>query len=443
MPALRGVAALRAAIRQKHNISNKPRKLYVYDIETLTLVNKTSYLSFSDCVRDLNMNRTTINKYLDTENILKYKYLFSSTELNNDYLIKLKEKGELNNIVLEAITGDLLGDGHIRLSTSQSSNKNQSYKTGRLEFTFSTQNLMYLNYLKFNIYKSICTKTKGTPYPKDNPTQYWFSTKKMPIFLDIHSKWYITNPEYDMDLNNIDVNKKVLKYIKILPDNIYDLITPISIAHWIMGDGYFTGTTSYICTDNFTKNEVIILQKIFKDKFNIDVKLKTRWYTLSNNEEKISYRLKILPKDLNKLILLIKPHVITEMYYKLGFSHLKPLSKNPALQTGDNKLSTIINNIKNTISDDVYIYNMNKLMPALRAGSRASAAITSKDNVYIYNDKDIQIFNSKKACMDQLGIKITNLNKYLYTDIIYDNKFIFSTVKLEPKIIAAFIKRYS
>lgn len=34
-----------------------------------------------------------------------------------------------------------------------------------------------------------------------------------------------------MDLNNIDVNKKVLKYIKILPDNIYDLITPISIAH--------------------------------------------------------------------------------------------------------------------------------------------------------------------------------------------------------------------
>src|SRR5271170_376562 len=59
----------------------------------------------------------------------------------------------------DALVGNLLGDGHLSIY------KNVKGKniTARLEFTFSSNNLTYLNYLKFDVYKSICTDTPPTP----------------------------------------------------------------------------------------------------------------------------------------------------------------------------------------------------------------------------------------------------------------------------------------
>ncbi|GGU89389.1 hypothetical protein GCM10010211_64890 [Streptomyces albospinus] len=55
--------------------------------------------------------------------------------------------------VLDAIVGDMLGDGSI--------NRGNYIKwpgtNGRLEFTFAISNLAYLRHLKFNVYSSICT----------------------------------------------------------------------------------------------------------------------------------------------------------------------------------------------------------------------------------------------------------------------------------------------
>ncbi len=39
----------------------------------------------------------------------------------------------------------------------------------------------------------------------------------------------------------------------MLPLNIEELLTPVGLAHWIIGDGYFTEDTVKICTDNFSK----------------------------------------------------------------------------------------------------------------------------------------------------------------------------------------------
>src|SRR4030081_2334965 len=65
----------------------------------------------------------------------------------------------INNLI-NALVGDLLGDGHIRLKTYKDGNF-----IGRLEFTFSVKNLPYLRYLKFIIYQDICTLTEPTPWP--------------------------------------------------------------------------------------------------------------------------------------------------------------------------------------------------------------------------------------------------------------------------------------
>nr|YP_010170397.1 LAGLIDADG homing endonuclease [Phanerochaete carnosa]QRZ60378.1 LAGLIDADG homing endonuclease [Phanerochaete carnosa] len=74
----------------------------------------------------------------------------------------------------------------------------------------------------------------------------------------LHSQWYRLDKE-----NN--------KFIKIVPLNIVDLLTPIGIAHWIMGDGYWDNSskTGVICTDNLTFSEVELLIRVLKSKFNL------------------------------------------------------------------------------------------------------------------------------------------------------------------------------
>jgi len=81
-------------------------------------------------------------------------------------------KYEISAKVVEVITGELLGDGHIRYKSKDSSRIN-----GRLEFTFSEKNLPYAKYLKYVSLASICTDSELIPWPNPElrnkkPTQY-------------------------------------------------------------------------------------------------------------------------------------------------------------------------------------------------------------------------------------------------------------------------------
>ena len=198
------------------------------------------------------------------------------------------------------VTGELLGDGHIRYDPIKAPN-NQ----GRLIFTFSAKILHYVKYLKNVALVSISTNSEATPWPNPKvtgkePTQYWFSTKSLPAITKLHSIWY----------KNVEG-----KFIKVLPPNIYELLTPVSIAHWIMGDGYFTDNNVKICTDNFTKEEVLILIKVLNDKFGIKATINKR----SNSNGSV-WRIRISKESMVKLRLLVSPYFIPEMLYKLGIN---------------------------------------------------------------------------------------------------------------------------
>jgi hypothetical protein len=67
------------------------------------------------------------------------------------------------NLLYDAIIGDLLGDGHIRYSNRRKDKKKTNIGNARMEFTFSTQNLPYVQYLKFVAYQEICTPSLPTP----------------------------------------------------------------------------------------------------------------------------------------------------------------------------------------------------------------------------------------------------------------------------------------
>lgn len=81
-----------------------------------------------------------------------------------------------------------------------------------------------------------------------------------------------------------------------------------------MGDGYFTDGCLKICTDNFTKDEVLILINILHVKFGIKASINKR----TNPNGEVKWRIRVSRLSMDKLITIVSPYVIPEMYYKLG-----------------------------------------------------------------------------------------------------------------------------
>ena len=50
-------------------------------------------------------------------------------------------------------------------------------------------------------------------------TWYQFSTKSLSCWNDLQALWYVNG-------------------VKVVPKNIFDLLTPISLAYWICDDGF-------------------------------------------------------------------------------------------------------------------------------------------------------------------------------------------------------------
>lgn len=277
------------------NNKSKNSLIWVYDLKDLSLVEGAPYKSKSECAKVLQINRSTVATYLDTEKSFKNRFIFSSINLNEKEL----SKWVVPSKTWEVVTGELLGDGHISYNPINTPQIN-----GRLEFTFSAQILHYIKYLKRDALAGISNESEPTPWPnpeKTNkePSQYWFSTKRLPAISELHRIWY----------KYVDG-----KFVKILPFNIKELLTPVSIAHWIMGDGYFDGNTLKLCTDNFTKEEVLILIKILDEKFGIKATINKR----SNPNNSVVWRIRINKVSIEKLKLLVSPYFIPEMLYKLG-----------------------------------------------------------------------------------------------------------------------------
>lgn len=92
------------------------------------------------------------------------------------------------------------------------------------------------------------------------------------------------------------------------------MLTPVGLAHWIMGDGYFQYNAVIICTDNFSLNEVNKLIEVLYKNFGLLSERKTR----RNPNRNVVWRIKIKLESMEKLKELVIPYFIPEMLYKLG-----------------------------------------------------------------------------------------------------------------------------
>lgn len=122
-----------------------------------------------------------------------------------------------------------------------------------------------------------------------------------------------THSEYEMFRKKFYRNNK-----KIIPNDIVNYMTPLSLAVWIMDDGSLCSPFNIrISTDCFSYQEHLILKDMLKIKFDLNVKI----CEYSRRGHKYNY-LSFNKRNSLKLEEIIKPHILDCMKYKLPSSRL-------------------------------------------------------------------------------------------------------------------------
>ena len=98
--------------------------------------------------------------------------------------------------------------------------------------------------------------------------------------------------------------------VKIVPDNIHQLLTPKGLAFFIMDDGSRHGTGLHISVYAFSNEDVDKLMFTLQDKFSLRC-------SLHYNRDK-KPRIYVFKESMDRLRSLVSPYFIKEMLYKLG-----------------------------------------------------------------------------------------------------------------------------
>ena len=98
--------------------------------------------------------------------------------------------------------------------------------------------------------------------------------------------------------------------VKIVPEDIYNLLTPVALAHLIMGDGVAKQHGLILCTDSYKIVDIVRLINVLMIRYNLDCNL--RYHTPSQP------RIYIRQGSMPILRELVKNHMDKSMLYKIG-----------------------------------------------------------------------------------------------------------------------------
>lgn len=98
--------------------------------------------------------------------------------------------------------------------------------------------------------------------------------------------------------------------VKVIPQNIYELLTPVALAHLIMGDGSAQRHGLIICTDSYTIPEVVRLINVLMIRYWLDCTL--RFHTPTQP------RIYIRQRSMPKLRAIVGPYILPSLLYKIG-----------------------------------------------------------------------------------------------------------------------------
>ena len=184
------------------------------------------------------------------------------------------------------VVGLLLSDGWLSLTRSN------TVSNARLGFKQSLEKFEYV-WKVFNDLSHYCQKyptfylnhRAGKVYPGIT-----IATRALPCFTSLHNIFYIDNK-------------------KVIPYNIYDILTPVALAHLIMGDGTYRQGGLRLCTDSYTITDVVRLMNVLIVRYRLKVTLHT---------DRGMYRIYLSKSSMPILISVVKPYMVASMLYKLG-----------------------------------------------------------------------------------------------------------------------------
>ena len=230
----------------------------------------------------------------------KSKVNYPTKNLRGIQLIEYKKTLQLTSIQKEILIGTLLGDATISKSKSIALN---------VKFEQKLANQEYINYL-YEIFEPYV----GTPPRVRNITgggakdrqSIWFRTYRHIDFKFYYDLFYRkTNPNNCADLRK-----------KRVPKLIHKFLTPRALAYWFMDDGSYYYNKSknsqtkvyYLNTQGFSYEDIKILKKALKFKFNFDTNIyRDRKY----------YLLYIQPQSTDDFRKLVRSFILEIFDYKL------------------------------------------------------------------------------------------------------------------------------
>lgn len=202
----------------------------------------------------------------------------------------------LNDQLKEIMVGLLLGDGNMQTFSKKG-------KTWRFRFLQGGENHFdYINHLR-NVFDD-WTVMPIAEYNEINKIG------------KLYKKWYFNTLSFEQfaELGNAfykqDIEKG--KWKKVIPIEITNWISDLSLAYWFMDDGSSKWKDKVLavrfCTDCFSELEVNLLINILKNKFDLNV-------TKTINKDN-KWRLYIGTENYDKIKKLIYPHILPSMLYK-------------------------------------------------------------------------------------------------------------------------------
>jgi LAGLIDADG DNA endonuclease family/NADH-Ubiquinone oxidoreductase (complex I), chain 5 N-terminus len=215
---------------------------------------------------------------------------------NNRKLTSYERIGPHNIDIISIIVGSTLGDSHLE--------KRKRGIGTRVKFEQCSKNTEYLMWFhKYLSSRGYCTikepvlrkriREKGVILYHYVVNSYTFSS-----FNWLHDMFY-----------TLDISQN--KYIKIVPLNLEEYLTPLALAIWFMDDGSICGSSVKIATNCFTDKEILFLCYILKKKYNIIC-------SKMKDGRKKGCSLYIYKSSLPIFSCLIKPYMLPSMYYKLN-----------------------------------------------------------------------------------------------------------------------------
>jgi hypothetical protein len=100
--------------------------------------------------------------------------------------------------------------------------------------------------------------------------------------------------------------------VKIIPNNIYELLTPIALAHLIMGDGSVARHGLILCTNSYSLEDIVRLMNVLMIRYRLESTIH-----LKRQNKKIEYLIYIRHSSIPLLRTIVIPYMHSSMLYKI------------------------------------------------------------------------------------------------------------------------------